>query len=298
MEHNLAPLRNDPRSFNTKTQKNRRKLVNKIIIYTVIFIGLTLFLFPVYWMVAASLQPNSELIKSPPSIVPSRLTFSSYLNIFTNPRFRPYFKNSGIVSFSTVTLNLFFSILAGYSFSRFRFWGRTGVMTAILSVQMFPRVAILIVLFGLFTTLKLTNSYIGLVLGHLTFTMPFSIWFLKSFFDGIPYELEEAALIDGANRFQILFKIVVPLATPGIISVLIYTFLLSWNDFMYAFTLVTKDELRTLPVGIALTFIGEYQFDWSGMMALATLTTLPVIILFIFLQRYMIAGLTQGALKG
>ncbi|MEQ8677778.1 MAG: carbohydrate ABC transporter permease [Aggregatilineales bacterium] len=277
--------------------KRRNKRIRTFILYTFIFIILAAYLFPTYWMVLASFQPNGDLIISPPNLIPKNFTLESYTKIFQNVKIQRYFINSIIVTGSTVFISLLIGVLAGYSFSRFNIPGKNLFFTSILSVQMFPRVAILIVLFTLFTRLKLTDTLYGLTLAHLTLTVPFSVWFMKAFFDAIPIELEEAAFIDGAGRLTTLFRVVVPLTLPGMISVAIYSFIMSWNDFIYAFQLTTQDHLRTLPVGISLTFIGEYRYDWSGMMALATLTTLPLIVLFIVLQRFMLAGLTAGAVK-
>ncbi|MEM6281686.1 MAG: carbohydrate ABC transporter permease [Chloroflexota bacterium] len=277
--------------------RRRRRRTRTIIMYTIILVFLVAYLFPTYWMIMASFQPNGDLIVSPPNIIPRNFTLESYANILQNERIRTYFANSVIVTGATVLISLMIGIFAGYSFSRFNVPGKNLMFTSILSVQMFPRIAILIVLFTLFTRLRLTDTLFGLTLSHLTLSVPFSVWFMKAFFDAIPIELEEAAFIDGASRLQTLFRVVVPLTLPGMISVAIYSFIMSWNDFIYAFALVTQDSLRTLPVGISLTFIGEYRYDWSGMMALSTLTTLPLIIVFIFLQRYMIAGLTAGAVK-
>ena len=277
--------------------RKRRDRMRTIVLSAIVIFVLIVYLFPTYWMVIASFQPNGDLIVSPPNLVPKNFTFDSYIKIFQNPNIRTYFANSIIVTSSTVVISLMIGILAGYSFSRFNIFGKNLMFTSILSVQMFPRVAILIVLFTLFTRLGLTNTLQGLILSHLTLTVPFSVWFMKAFFDAIPIELEEAAFIDGAGRLTSLFRIVVPLTLPGMISVAIYSFVMSWNDFIYAFALVSQNDLRTLPVGISLTFIGEYRYDWSGMMALTTLTTLPLIIIFVFLQRYMIAGLTAGAVK-
>ena len=284
----------------TSTKTSRKKSVSlpQVLTYAAVIILLILFLFPIYWMLVSSFQPNNQLTRLPLNFLPVNGTVDNYVRIMTSPRFITYFKNSVIVSTSTTVICILVSSLAGYAFSRYRFRGMGTAMTAILSVQMFPIVAILIALFAFFTSLKLTNTRIALVLADLTFALPFSIWFLKSFFDTVPRDLEDAAAIDGCGRFRTLFTVVMPLVKPGILAVAIYTFLLAWDDFLFPLTLVNRDELRTLPVGMALAFIGEFEYDWAGMMTLSVVTSLPILIIFVFLQRYMVEGLTSGAVKG
>lgn len=261
---------------------------------------LTLALSPVYWMFVSSFRQNSDLTKLPPKFLPFDVgaSLENYGRILANPRYLTYYQNSLIVAFGTVTVCLVVAVMAGYVLSRYNFPGKILLQTGILSVQMFPLVAILISLFTFYSDMKLTNTYQGLILADTSIALPFSIWFMKSFFDTIPSSLDEAATIDGCGRFRTLFQIIVPLSRPGLLAVGIYTFLLSWDDFIFSLTLMSKDELRTLPVGIANSFAGELLFDWSGMMTISVVASVPVLLLFIFLQRYMIAGLTQGSVKG
>jgi multiple sugar transport system permease protein len=270
----------------------------RLAIYLPIFLLLALFRFPIYWMFVGSFQPNSALIRLPPQLIPAAPITTNYVRVMTTAKYMTYYKNSVIVAASTVAICSAVSILAGYAFSRFRFPGRQVAMTSVLSIQMFPIVAILISLFSFFTTLKLTNTYWALILADITFSLPFSIWFLKSFFDTIPRDLEEAAYIDGCGRFRTIWLVVAPLIKPGILAVAIYSFLQSWDDFIFGLTLITRDAMRTLPVGIAMSFITENEYDWSGMMTVAVVASLPILLIFTFLNRYMIAGLTSGAVKG
>lgn len=253
---------------------------------------------PIFWMLSSSLRTNPQLTTRPPIFDLEGLTLENYARILSTPRFLTYFQNSFIVSLSTVALTLVVAVLGGYAFSRFSFPGRRVGMIAVLSVQMFPIIAILISLFDFYATLGLLNTYIGLILAETTLALPFAIWFLKSFFDGIPRELEEAATVDGCGRLQILTHITLPLTRPGLLAVGTYAFLLAWDDFVLALTLTTSDEMRTLPVGVALSFVGEFNFDWAGMMTISVVTTAPVLVVFLFLQRHLVAGLTQGAVKG
>jgi multiple sugar transport system permease protein len=267
-------------------------------IYGGLWLTLLIFLFPVYWMVHSSFRRNSELTVLPPNFSLIGATLENYQRILSNVAYLTYYKNSFIVAGATVAICLPVAILAGYAFSRYRFPGRGLLMTGVLSVQMFPIVAILIALYTFYARLSLLNTYHGLILANVTFALPFSIWFMKSYFDTIPRSLEEAAYIDGCGRLRTLFQIVVPLTRPGLLAVGVYAFLLSWDDFLFALTLITREELRTLPVGIALSFVGEFLYDWSGMMTISVIASLPVLVLFVALQRHMIAGLTAGSVKG
>lgn len=276
---------------------------NKLILlglkYFLIIALLILALFPIYWMFVSSFRTNSELTSLPPKFLPtSGATLDNYERILSDNIYLTYYKNSLIVAGSTVVISIIISVMAGYSFSRFRFFGRSVAMSSILAVQMFPIVAILISLFSFFADLGLINTYRALILADITIALPFSIWFLTSFFDTIPRELEEAAFIDGASRIRTLIQVVVPLTRPGIIAVAIYSFLMSWDDFIFGLILINKNEMRTLPVGISLSFLGEFEYDWSGMMTVSIIASVPILVLFIFLNRYMVEGLTQGALKG
>jgi multiple sugar transport system permease protein len=267
--------------------------------YLLLLILLTLALFPIYWIVLGSLRDNSTITALPPQLLPTGdLRFDNYERVFTRSNFVTYYWNSIVVSGTTIVLSIVISVLAAYSFSRYRFFGRALAMNGILSAQMFPLVAILISLFSFFSSLNLVNNLFGLVLAHLTVALPFSIWFLKAFFDSIPRELEEAAYIDGAGRMRTLLQVILPLVRPGILAVTIYTFLMSWDDFLFALILITRDELRTLPVGIAVSFLGEFEYDWSGMMTVSVISSLPILLVFVFLNRYMVDGLTRGAVKG
>ncbi|HRL12899.1 MAG TPA: carbohydrate ABC transporter permease [Aggregatilineales bacterium] len=267
--------------------------------YLLLLILLTLALFPIYWIAIGSLRDNSAITSLPPQILPTGdLRFDNYERVITRTNFLTYYWNSIVVSGTTIILSIVISVLAAYSFSRYRFIGRGLAMNGILSAQMFPLVAILISLFSFFSSLNLVNNLFGLVLAHLTVALPFSIWFLKAFFDSIPRELEEAAYIDGAGRMRTLLQVILPLVRPGILAVTIYTFLMSWDDFLFALILITRDELRTLPVGIAVSFLGEFEYDWSGMMTVSVISSLPILLVFVFLNRYMVDGLTRGAVKG
>jgi multiple sugar transport system permease protein len=188
--------------------------------------------------------------------------------------------------------------LAGYAVSRLRFPGKRPLLLGILATQMFPHVLILISLYGMFRQLHLMNTHLGLIFSFTTFAVPFSVWMMKGFFDGIPHEIEEAALIDGCTRMGALRRVVLPLVSPGLLAVSLFSFLDGWNNLLYPLTLATSVEVRTIPPGLLLSFLGQFKHDWAGMMAASVVVTVPVIIIFVLLQRFLVRGLTAGAIKG
>ncbi len=274
------------------------KLTGKVFVYILIIIGVTLTLFPILWMISTAFKPVEALFNMPPEWIPKNPTIQAFLNLFKHGSLFPkYVINSFIVCLSTTCLTVFIASLAGYSFSRFKFrWSRV-VMFAILVAQMFPVVMLLISIFGLFNKLKLINTYPALIFTYTAFALPFSIWMLKNYFDTLPREIEEAAYIDGCNRLQVLTKIVYPVTGPAILSVALFAFLVGWNELMFALTLTNSDNMRTIPPGLILTYQGQYEVYWSEMMAASLLVSIPIILLFIFMQRYFIQGMTMGAVK-
>jgi multiple sugar transport system permease protein len=266
----------------------------------VVFVGaiLAVLLFPVYWMLVSSFKENSYLFSLPPHFSPVEGSIENYARVLQSNRHVTYFRNSMLVSSSTVVLSIVTSVLAGYALSRFTFWGKNLVVVAILSVQMFPVVAILISLYSFFNEWRLLNTYVGLVVSNTTFCLPLSIIMLKSYLDTVPVSLDEAARIDGCGRMRILRSVLMPTIVPGLLAVGTFTFLKSWDDFLFALIIMQAEARKTLPVGLAQSFLGEYVHDYGGMMAMSTCASLPVVLLFVFFQRYMISGMTAGAVKG
>lgn len=265
-----------------------------------VFVLLLLFvlLFPVFWMAVSSIQPSSKLMNLPPEFIPSNPTLANYVKIISNHKYLRYFENSFLVSGGTVLLCMFIAIPAGYAFSRYRFPFKSSIMTFIMSVQMFPIVVILISLYTFFMKWNLLNTYRGLILTDTAFALPLAINMMKSFFDTLPKSLDESATIDGASRVRVLWSILLPLTVPGMLAVGIYTFLNAWDDFLMALTIMQDMNMKTLTVGLAQSFLGEYAYDYGALMAFSLCGSLPVVLLFIFLQRYMISGMTAGAVKG
>ena len=254
-------------------------------------------LFPIYWMIVCSFMESHYLMVIPPHLWPVEPSFKNYVEIFNNAKYLRYFQNSFISAGGTVALALLIAVPAGYSFSRYDIPGKNGILSVIMSVQMFPVVVILISLYAFYSRMKLMSTYQGLILADTTLVMPLSIMLIKSFYDTVPRSLDEAAKIDGAGRLLTLVLILFPLIAPGVVAVCIYTFLNAWDDYLMALILMQGD-MKTLTVGIAETFLGEYCYNYGGMMAFSFIGSLPIVILFVFLQKYMIAGLTVGAVKG
>lgn len=278
-------------------KKITKRLVN-VPKYLLILILMIFLLFPVYWMVVSSLQPSYRLMNLPPKFWPTDSSFQNYFKIFSKPEYIAYFKNSLITSVGTVLLVLAISIPAGYAFSRYNFFGKNLILTSVSSVQMFPIVVILISLYTFYMKWGLLNTYRGLILVDTAFALPLAITLMKSFFDTLPRSLDESARIDGAGKMRSLVSILLPLTLPGLVAVGTYTFLNAWDDFLMALTIMQKAEMKTLTVGLAQSFLGEYAHDYGALMAFSVAGSLPIVVLFIFFQRYMIAGLTSGAVKG
>lgn len=254
-------------------------------------------LFPIYWMLRISLTPRADLFVLPPVRILGNLNLDGYAGLLTRTNFLRYYLNSLIVAVGTVGLSLVAGVLSAYSFSRFEYRGRKSLMVVALSAQMFPWALLLISVYIFFSRLRLLDTYFGLILAHTTFALPLTIWITKSYFDTIPRELEESAFIDGCGRMRALAAIIMPVSYPGIVAAAIYVFIFSWNDFLFGLTLTSKDRMRILAPGIAISFIGEFEYRWVEMMSTSIAITIPIVLLFLLLQRYFIEGLTAGALK-
>jgi multiple sugar transport system permease protein len=276
--------------------------MNKQKIKSIILFCLTLFLvailiFPIYWMIKISLTQKSDLFVKPPQLMIKKLSTASFLDIFHQQKFLRYYLNSIIVAGTTVFLCSIASIFSAYSFSRFQYRGKRMLMVFSLTSQMFPAALLILSLYLFYQRIGLINTYIGIALAHSSFALPLSIWIIKSYFDTIPKELEDSAKMDGIGKMRTLTSIILPLSTPGVISAAIYIFIFSWNDFIFGLTLATKDAYRILAPGITLTFLGQFEYLWSEMMAASILISLPEVLAFLFLQKYFVKGLTAGAVK-
>jgi multiple sugar transport system permease protein/raffinose/stachyose/melibiose transport system permease protein len=247
-------------------------------------------------MVSTSFKTEPDQFRTPPTFLPKELTLANYKQAL-EPKFLRYFINSFIVTISTTIIVILIALFSSYAFSRLKFRGRKFLLKIIILTQLFPLIVIIIPIYMIFTKFRLINTYISLIIAYLTFTLPVGVWILRGFFKGIPYNLEEAAMVDGCTRLGAFLKIVLPLARPGISATAVYIFIVTWQEFMFALTFLTGEKMRTLPVGI-LDFIRQYGINWGGLMAASILITVPVFILFLILQRQFISGLTQGSVKG
>ncbi|MFC5702672.1 carbohydrate ABC transporter permease [Cohnella faecalis] len=255
------------------------------------------FLFPVYWMVKTSITPITELYHNPPHLFPVKATFESYINNFVrNQDMLGYIGNSVIISVGTMLLTIVLAVPAAYALSRLKIKGKSIIMILLLSIQMLPGIMMAMPLYIMFSKVGLIDNFIGLIFANLIHALPFAVITLRPFFLSLPGGLEEAAMIDGCNKFTSFTKIILPLVTPGLLTVSVFCFLFGWGDFIFALTLTSGDAVRPLTLGL-YRFIGQYGTEWNNLMAVATLAALPIIIIFVSMQKYVVGGITAGSMK-
>lgn len=273
-----------------------------VIAGTVLLAALTVFtMLPLAWMFLTSIKSQFAATQYPPEWFPASPSLEEYRRLLSpagdiGRDFLRYMVNSLWVSFATTVLGLIVAVPAAYAFSRFRFPGRNLLFYSVLLRNMFPAVVFLMPLFIMMRWLGLVDTYASLIITYLTFGLPLSIWLLKGFYDNIPVQLEQAARIDGATRFQAFLLIVMPLSTPGIIATAIYSFIVAWNEYVYAMTFINDKSRLVLSVGLQ-RFFAEFATNWPGLMAASFLMSVPVVVLFLFLQKYFVRALTEGAVK-
>lgn len=254
-------------------------------------------LFPFWWMALSSIKTLRELYTIPPVWWPTMPTLDNFHKVLFESNIPRYFLNSVVISVGSTFLALVLAIFASYGFARFDFKGKSLLQSFVLIGQLLPTAAIIVPLFITLRVLGLVNTYWGLILVYMIITLPLSVWMLTSYFRAIPVELEEAAIIDGASRLECLFRITLPLSIPGLISVLVYAFITTWNEFIFALCFATDSSVKTLPIGLA-EFSTEFNTDWGAVMAASLVMTLPIALLFLSLQRLFVGGMTAGATKG
>jgi len=253
--------------------------------------------FPLLWMVLSSLKPATELFVSPPHIWSGALTLEWYANILHDSDAPILFYNSLVIASSTTVVCLAIGSLASYGITRFDFPGKQVFLVGTLLSYVFPAVVLFIPIYMILGSVGLLDSLVGVIVAHTILSFPFALWMLRSFFDSIPREIDEAAWVDGASLLRTFVAVILPLALPGIFSVAVFVFVLSWNEFLFASVLLTSNDLRTIPVGIA-QFITSFDVRWGEIMAMGTLATVPVVVLFLCVQRYFLRGVLAGAVKG
>ena len=254
---------------------------------------------PFVWVLLASFKTRAELYAMPLVWLPASLSVANYVEAWTSKLtpFSRFFANSLWVSSVTMVATTTISVLAGYALARFRFAGRQTLMMVFLATQMFPAVLLIAPLLSQWHALGLIDTYQALIYSNFSFTVPFTVWMLVGYFESIPRELEESALMDGCGRFGALCRVVLPLAAPGVAATAIFAFVSSWSELLFAITFTSQTEMRTLSAGL-LFMVGQYEIQWGQLSAGVIISTLPVAVLFTFLQRHLIRGLTAGALKG
>ncbi|HEV7247476.1 MAG TPA: carbohydrate ABC transporter permease [Shinella sp.] len=254
--------------------------------------------FPLIWMVLTSIKPQNELFKIPPSILPQQVTFEHYAILLQKTPFLRYFANSMILATATTVLVIIVGALGAYSLVRFKYRGRETLAGMVLFTYLLPSVVLLIPLYLMMVKIGISNTLASLVVAYTTFSLPYALWLLRSFMAGIPEDLESAALVDGASRMGAFVDVILPQALPGIISTALFTFILAWNEYLYALVLVNSDQSRPLTTGVMNMLITSFNIDWSLLMAASVMMSIPLIIIFAFLQSYLTRGFGAGGVKG
>jgi ABC-type glycerol-3-phosphate transport system permease component len=276
---------------------NRTSPLGQAGLWIAILIAALVTVFPFYWMLNTALKPQSEVFLSPPAFYSANWSFDAFRTLLIERPFARYFLNSLIVSLGSTLLSVALATFAAYGFTRFHIKGAGLLIVFLLFTKMLPETLLIIPYFRLMSELGLINSHISLILAYSSFALPFSVWMLIGFFRSIPLEIDEAAIVDGASRVTTLWRVILPLARPGLVAVALFTFLISWNAYVWALVLTTDPSMFVLSVGIA-NMVGEYRVQWNELMAAAMIAAVPVMVMFAFLERHLVNALTAGAVKG
>lgn len=274
-----------------------RRRIGDVLLNALTIVLVAILVFPIFWLYMTSLKPPEQMFGGPFEILPKTLTFENFQRIWNTVGFKAAFRNSLIVSGLSAIIVTMVSLAAAFSLSRFRFRFRETVAGVILGVQMLPGIIIVVPLIAILKNLKLTDNLGGLTLTYLLLGLPIAVWMLKGYLDEIPLDLDEAAMVDGASPFQVLYQILVPILVPAVTAVGAFAFILAWGEYLFALSLITSTESKTLPLALQAAF-GQYSVDWGLLTAGGAIISLPPAILFVFFQRYLIGGLTSGSVKG
>jgi len=274
----------------------RRLDLLTVLVHAGLAVGLAFVMFPVLWMIFSSLKSNTEIFALPQTLLPKEFTVKAYQAIFGSSTKIRFFINSYLVAGAVTLLTLLVAILAAFGFSRYTFRGRKSLNAFIISTQTVPPITLLIPYFGLVVAFRLFDTYYALILTYMVFTLPYAILMMTGYLNTLPRELDEAVRVDGGSSWTALWRVLVPVSIPGIVATGVYTFLLAWNEFLFALTLTKSMEMRTVPIGIQL-LMGQHAYDWNEMMAMSVLGSLPLVLVYLGAQRYFLAGLTAGSVR-
>lgn len=284
-----------------KSQALRRsrtpKPLRKTLTYAALWIAFIWSVFPFYWMIATSLRAKDEIFQRPPALVPHSVTIQNYIDLLVGAQFWQFALNSLILTLSVTVISVLLSVTAGYAMARHRFKGSVALPLFMLYGQMFPPVLLLIPFYVQLRYLGWLDSLYGLIPVYLSYMLPLCVWLMRGFFSQVPHSLEDAARMDGCTRWQAFWKVILPMAKPGIVAVATWVMIHTWNEFLYASTFILSEKKRTLPLGLS-GLIGQYTTDWGVLMAGGVITAAPILLVFFFLQKHLVAGVGGGAVKG
>ncbi|MBT3959195.1 MAG: carbohydrate ABC transporter permease [Gemmatimonadales bacterium] len=273
---------------------SRARMIWSVVTWTIVLAVV----FPLIWMIVTSVKPQSELFSIPPTLMPETITFEHYWRLLTDTPFLQYFRNSMILAVTTTVVVVVLGTLGAYSLVRFKYRGRETLATLVLFTYLMPSVVLVVPLYLMMAKLGLANTLASLVIAYTTFALPYALWLLRSFMSSIPVDLESAALVDGADRMGAFVDVILPQALPGIVSTALFTFILCWNEYLFALVLVNSDSVRPLTAGTMNMLITSFNIDWSLLMAASVMMSLPLIVIFTFLQGTLTKGFGAGAVKG
>ena len=279
-------------------RKGPMAIVKKTLFTIMAWVVVLLVVFPLLWMTSSAFKPLTELYQLPVEFLPIKWTAVHFETLLFKTPFPIYFRNSALVATMTTALVIIVATLGAHSIVKFNYRGRTMVAQMILFTYLLPSVVLVIPLYLKMSWLGIVNSMFSLVIAYTTFALPFALWLLRSFMSGIPPDLEFAAMVDGASRMTAFIDVILPQALPGIISTALFTFILSWNEYLYALVLINKDTSKTLPPGVITMLTSQFNIEWSMLMAAATMMSIPLIVVFTFLQKHLTRGFGAGAVKG
>ena len=272
----------------------KSRLRRNIFDISILIVTITIFiflLFPFGWIFYSSFIPSQTVFTK----IKASLTFENYKNIF-KAGFSQFIVNSLFYSITSVIITTFISILAAYVFSRKKFFGKRFLFGSVVSGQMFPWVVLVTPLYILFSRMRLINSYLGIICTYIAVSIPFSVYLLTGYIRTVPYNLDDAALIDGCSHFRLVWQIIFPVILPGVVATATYNFILAWNDYLFALAFLSKTSMKTIPLGLT-QFFGEYSVDWGSVMAASAIAVIPTLIIFLVIQNRMVSGLTAGSIK-